>query len=341
MEDNISREVKYWAWLRGNGRIRRVDGGERAQYPIMWEQNATADIYDGYGLLDVTPQDGMTSAFYPWSQLSVSVKISRKEERQNSGRHRLLNLLEQKVMQAEVSLQELVNNCIVSGRITSGTSTADGEFSRRVGNLDSSAEGPLPLSAIIDSDSTRARTDMGDIDPAVHAFWRNQVLSSTATSFAGYRQEMMDMYLRCSRGRGGRPDLIIMDENSWRTYWASLEHKERYEVTDPRIIDILGGTDMLAFRGATIIWDEVVPDAETNADVVDGIGTIGAGTAYYTNSQNMEIVIDSGTDFISTEFVRPENQDARTSQILIMLTTGTNNRRKQGVLKGIDLNITS
>ena len=132
LRDNITKSNKLVAWLQGNGRMRRVNGGERIAVPLMHAHNSTADIYSSYGILDTTPQDGITSAFYEWSQISVSIAISRKEERQNSGRSRLLNLLEAKTMQAEASLKELLNNCIVSGKITSGASSADGQFSAPV-----------------------------------------------------------------------------------------------------------------------------------------------------------------------------------------------------------------
>lgn len=55
LRDNITRSNKVIAWLEANGRIRYVDGGERIQVPLMYQQNSTADIYSGYGLLDNTP----------------------------------------------------------------------------------------------------------------------------------------------------------------------------------------------------------------------------------------------------------------------------------------------
>ena len=341
LRDNITRSNKLLAWLRSNGRMNMQDGGERVQIPLMHAQNSTADIYSGYGQLDTTAQDGITSAFYEWAQLSVSVTISRREERQNSGRHRLLNLLQSKTMQAQVSIEELLNNCMVSGRITSGASADLGEFSARVGRLDSGASGPLPVSAIIDATPSRSRTDMGNINPSTFSFWQNQFLDSAATSFAGYKQDMMDVYLRCSRGVGGRPDLLLGDETAWRQYWAALENQERYIITAPRVVDVLGGTEALAFRQAAFVWDEVVPDVKTNADVVDGIGTAALSTIYFINSQAMEFITDAQTNFVNTPFVRPTDQDARTSQILWMGALGTGNRRKNGVMMGISQSITS
>ena len=308
---------------------------------MLYGLNNTADIYSGYGLLKVEPQDGITSAFYNWTQLSVSVTISRREERQNSGQSRLLSLLESKMMQSERSLEELLNNCITGGRITSGASSANGQFSARVGTLDSGAVGPLPLAALIDATPSRSRTDIGNINPSTYSFWQNQSLESTATTFAGLKQEMTDVYTRCQRGAGGSPDLIIADRLGWTTYFNSLQNQERYIRTDARTVNVLGGSTALAFFDAALVWDEVVPDATANADMVDGIGTIANSTMYFINSECMEWIYDSDTNMINTPFVMPENQDARTSKILWMGVMGTNNRRKLGVLKGIAQNISS
>src|SRR3989304_2458294 len=118
LRDNVSRGSQLLKWLDSKGRFTTRDGGERVSVPLMHAQNSTADIYSGYGTLDTTPQDGITSAFFEWSQLSVSIAISRKEERQNSGRSQAISLLQSKTQQAEASIRELLNNCIVAGRLT-------------------------------------------------------------------------------------------------------------------------------------------------------------------------------------------------------------------------------
>ena len=338
IRDNVSRGNKFLAYLDSKGMFRKVDGGERVQVPLMHAQNNTADIYSAYGVLDTTPQDGITSAFYEWAQLSVSIAIARKEERQNSGTSRKINLLKAKTMQAEVSLKELLNNCIVAGRITA--SAASGRFLARIGKLDSGASGPLPLAAIIDANSSR-NAALGNINPNTYSFWRNQADSSVATTFAAMKQEMNNIYNDCSKGEGGPPDVLLGDQVAWEQYWNSLQNQERYIVNEKRIIDVLGGADAIKFRGAIFIWDEVVPDVETNAEVVDAIGTVSASNIFFANSKSLEFITDQDTDFITTPFVRPENQDAKVAQILWMGALGTNNRRKNGVLYGISRSITS
>ncbi len=338
LRDNITRGNKTLAWLESKGRFRMQDGGERIQVPLMHTLNTTADIYQGYGQLSVQPQDGITSAFFDWAQLSTSISISRKEERQNSGRSRAINLLESKTTQAEASMRELLNNCLVNGRITASADL--GRYFARIGKTDTSATGPLPFPALIDSNASRS-VSIGNINGNTFSFWRNQATDSAAGTWAAFHADMNTMYNDCSRGVGGSPDLVLSDQTAWETYWSGLHNQERYFVTDPRVIDVLGGSDALKFRGAVILWDEVVPDTKTNAEVVDAVGTMTLSTMFFINSDAMEWITDSQTDFITTPMVRPSNQDARTGQILWMGAMGINNRRKLGVLMGISRSITS
>lgn len=338
LHDNITRGNKIVAWMDSKGRSRKVDGGERIAVPLMHAQNSTADIYSGYGVLDTTPQDGITTAFYDWAQLSVSIAISRKEKRQNSGKAKILDLLQSKTTQAEVSIKELLNNCIVQGRLTT-PGTVDSQFTARVGRLDSGASGPLPLSAFMDVNVSRS-VSIGNINGSTYSFWRNQNTDSAATSFTTLKNEMNQMYNLCSRGVGGSPDLVIADRIGWEEYWLALQNQERYVIDDKRTVDILGGADALKFRGAAIIWDEVVPDPSGGSNLLDG-GTIDESVMYFWNSEAMDWVTDAETDFITTPFMRPENQDASVAQILWMGCLGCNNRRKIGLIDGIAQNITS
>jgi hypothetical protein len=338
LHDNITRGNKFLAWLDSKGRMRKVGGGHQISIPLMHQQNGTADIYSGYGQLDTTPQDGITTAFYDWAQMAVSITISRKEKRQNSGKAKILDLLQAKTMQAEVSLKELLNNCIVAGRITS-TAGSD-QIKARIGALDSGASGPLPLGALIDLNPTRAIA-IGNINPNTYAFWANKVKNDAATTFIGFKNNMNGLYNDCSKGTGGNVDIILATQIYWETYWLALQQNERYLIDDKKTIDILGGSDGLKFRGATIVWDEVVPDPETPFNPVDENGTNSAAAAYFVNTETIEFITDTETDFITTDFVRPTDQDASTAQILWMGANTVNNRRKNGLHYGVSQSITA
>ena len=332
LKDNITKGNKFLAWLDSKGRMRKQGGGHQVAEPLMHQQNNTADIFRGYGLIDTTPQDGITTAFYDWSQLAVTVAISYLEERQNSGKAKILDLLQAKTMQAEVSLKELLNNCIVAGKITAGS--AQERIVARAGRLDSGASGPLPIGAIIDVTANRS-VSLGNINGNTYSFWRNQATASTATTFTGFKNEMNQVYNNCSRGTGGEPDLLLGTQVAWETYWLSQQSQERYIRTDKATVDVLGGASTLAFRGAAFIWDEVVPDPDTSFNPVDQVGSDTHATIYFINSEAMSFVTDSSTDFITSDFVRPENQSAKVAVIQWMGAVTCNNRRKLGVLSSI------
>lgn len=313
--------------------------------------NNTADIYQGYGAIATTPQDGVTSAFFPWSQMAVTVTISGLEEMQNRGESAVLDLLQSKTMQAEQSGRNLLNNCVSMGRLASGATGNLNQFVARIGKMDTGASGPLPLPALIDANAARS-VSIGEINGNTETWWRNQAVTFSGSTFAAYKQQKGRLYNDCSRGPFGNPDLIVSDQYVWELYFNSLEAKERYVITDERVIDVLGGAgeDMLKYRGAIHIWDEVIPDVgastatpETELGKGDAIGTYlqsGAhGTEYHLNSQAMEYIVHSARDWVPTPFIKPINQDARSSQLLWMGQLVVNNRRKLGVMRDIDNSI--
>jgi hypothetical protein len=342
IRDNISRGNKLVSWLTEKGRFRSQSGGERIQIPLMYGFNSGADIYSGYGVLATTPQDGITSAFFPWAQMAVPITISGLERKKNKGSSRIINLLEAKETQSEASAKDLLNVCVVAGKINTGATGSRNQFVARTGSLDPSANGPLPLTALIDSDNTRS-VSVGEINGAAgnNTWWRNQILAATATTYRGYLQEKLRLYNMCSRGINGAPDLILSDQYIYEVYWNSLQNQERYVVTDQRTIDVLGGSDMLKFKGAIHVWDEIVCDVgTTTSHTYDAIGTLTNGavqsgahsTEYHINSKAMEFVYEEETNWAHTPFQTPIGSDSTVAHLLWMGQICINNRRKLGVM---------
>lgn len=353
LRDNVTRGNRLVNFLISRGRRRFVNGGERIKVPLMYALNSGADVYSGYGQLNTAPQDGITSAFYPWAQMGVPITISGLEEMQNNGAEAVMDLLRSKTQQSEASAMEITNRAIVMGRLSSGATGNVNQFVAIVGKKDNSADGPLPLPALIDADADRS-VSIGSINGNTESWWRNQVVASTASSFAGYKQEKNRLYNDCSRGILGNPDLIISDQLVWELYFNSLQSQERYVRDSPQTVDVLGGAaeDMLKFRGAIHIWDEVVPDvgastatAETENGKGDGVGTYlqsgSHGTEYHLNSQAMEYIVHRQRDWVTTPFIKPVGQDARVAHMLWMGQVVVNNRRKLGVAYDIDNSISS
>ena len=328
--DQIFLSNVYFNWLHQKGRKRSVNGGERIQIGLQTGTNSTVKSYSGYELLDTTPQDNLNSAFYTWKQVAGSVAINRLEERQNSGEAQIMGLLQQKVNELQLSMADEVSRQVIAGALEGTAGTADGPFI--AGN---SSKDLLPLPAIIAADPTTG-TDatLGSIDGSTETYWRNQAAESTATTTKAYKDELRNMYNDCSKGPGGGPDMVLMSQTAFEHYESALDDHSRH--TNTAMADL--GFDNVRLKGATVVWDERVVDAaQGNLSAADGgtIDTTDGNTAYFINSNFMELIVDSQTDFISTPFVRPENQDAKVAQVLFYGEHTCNNRRKLGVLKGI------
>lgn len=289
--------------------------------------------------MDTTPQDGLTTAFYEWAEVGGTISISRKEERQNSGEGRLINLLQSKIKQAEMSMREKLNGDLLRGTVSSSTFVPE--------TSTGGAYGLLPLGYFL---RKLNRTDpttggnVGNIAGATYSWWRHRTadigtngsqtgndFATSATTWSIYKTMLMRMYNYCSRGSGGSPDLVVMDQVSFETYENSMIGQIRY--TNSTMADM--GFDNIKLRGATCIWDEVVPD------VYSGTATLTYGTAFFLNTDFYNLVIDAETDIVTTPFVEPENQTAKTAKILFMGNAAVSNLRKHGVCYDIALTLTS
>ena len=149
----------------------------------------------------------------------------------------------------------------------------------------------------------------------------NEDFALNCTTYAALKVGLKRLYNYCSRGTGGSPDLGIMDQVSFEIYENALDQSVRYMNT--KMADM--GFDTVKLRGATLIWDEVVPDMFT------GTAAITVGTIFLINTKFYELFIDSETDIVTTPFVEPENQTAKTAKILFMGNTGVSNMRKHGM----------
>lgn len=294
--DNLSTSFMLYWWLTQKGKKRYEDGGESIVVQLMYGKNTTVRSYDGYEVLDVTPQEGLTAVKYPWKQVAGSISISRKEERQNSGESRIINLLKSKVTQAEISMRDELNRQF---------------FGDGTGNDSKDLFG---LQLIVE-DGTAWGTLAGiDRSDALNAWWRPQWNGAVGSFATNGVTKMRNTYNKVSRGNE-HPDIGLTTQDIYEAYEATLVTNERF--TDQETGD--AGFQNLKFKGMVLGFDEQAP----------------AGIMYFLNSNYLEVVIDKESDLITTDFVRPENQDAKTCQILLMGNMVSGNCARQGSMGGI------
>src|SRR5688500_6412063 len=84
LADNVSSQIALFAFLMSKGRVTE-DGGLSIREPLMYALNDTISSYSGYDTIDVTPQDGIGYAEYPYRSVAGSVTISFEDEYKNNG----------------------------------------------------------------------------------------------------------------------------------------------------------------------------------------------------------------------------------------------------------------
>jgi hypothetical protein len=326
LEDAISTTNAFLFYLMKrvkNGYQLLSEIGDRMAMPLMYELGL-ADSYSGYDVLDTTPADGVTMAFYNWCQAAVPISISGLEEKKNRGEEKILNLLDTKTTQAELGLQTFFNQRMLYG---AGGSTIQTPYTSAMNG--STFVDPLPKQVAYDP--TAALT-VGNIPQATNGWWQNKTRDgSLATTFAGFLKGLRHLRNDCSKGPGGPPDLHVATQGTEELYEAALAASHRnpsYQVADIPF-------DNVAFYGKPVVWDEFVPDFYT------GTVTQTKGSWLMLNTKFWGVRVDRETNFAPTPFIKPENQDAKTSHILWLGALGVSNRRKQGIFGRIDESIAS
>lgn len=321
VEDNITSSTKLLYFYRKSGNWKAVNsGGDKYRVSLMYELG-NADSYSSFGQIDVTPTDGITSAFFDWRQAAAAVSISGLEEFKNRGSERVFDLLKERTTQTVLGLEDLFSKGMLRGNGAAAIATAKTSVVNGSVFID-----PLPL--LVEYSPS---TSCGGISPSTETWWKNQSTDDSSTTFVGFLKALRKMYDDCSKGGGGAkgsPDFHLCDQATFELYesaLASLHQNTSYVNADIPFQNV-------AFKGKPVVWDEYVADAKNNDLTPAGSD---AGTWYMLNSEFLGVSFDRQHNFTVGDFVNPENQDAKTALVLWYGVHWVTNRRKQGVLAGI------
>jgi len=297
LSDNIFTSNPLFYWLKEKNQMKvNNDGGNKIITPLMYGQNNTAKSYSGYDVIDITPQDGLSAAEYNWAQYAVGISISGIEEFKNSGEGRLINLLESKMKQAELSLIDLFATDLMKA-------------SGSVGAKDITS-----IPQMISSDGTGT---IGNIVAGSNTWWKNYYKSGASTSVA-YENIIpitYDILLNTAKGND-RCDIGIMPSAVYLALESQLTATINFipQLKNVKTAEI--GYDNYVIKGCTIMYDENCTSA----------------TAYFLNTRHIQLVTGAGKDFVSTPWIKPDNGDYRTCMILWYGNLVCDNRSRQGVM---------
>src|SRR3972149_3218634 len=123
--DNIFNACPFFYWIHANERKKVHDGGERIVINLEYGKNSTIkSMTNGYDTIDTTPQDSITSAYYEWKEIAGSTTISNRELALNQGKNKIIDLLQSKANNTEMSMTEELTRQMI-GSFTAGNGGDD------------------------------------------------------------------------------------------------------------------------------------------------------------------------------------------------------------------------
>ncbi len=235
LADSVSKSNALLDRLNSKGNVKPADGGRTIVQELEYAENSTFKYYSGYETLNISPSDVLSAAEYNWKQAACVVSASGLEtEVQNSGKERVINLLEARIKNAE---KTMANN-LSTGVYSDGTGTSG----KQVTGLQSQV-----------ADNPTSGT-VGSINRATYSFWRNQYYDfsgeSVTASKTTIQAAMQTLWLNCVRGNDV-PDLIVGGTTYFQYFWESLTDIQR--ITTPG--EGHAGYAALKFHNSDVIYD--------------------------------------------------------------------------------------
>jgi hypothetical protein len=229
--DNVFTARPFFYFLKQAGQIKMVGGGHKIVQPLMTGLNSSAASYSGYDQLNITAQDGITAAEFPWKQYAASIVISGIEEAKNRSEEEIIDLLEAKTAQAEHTIIEKLDQMLITG---------DG-----TGNSGKDWAGIKTLVAGHPNDTT-----IGGINPTTNSYWASYREATAEVLSLG---KMSTAYNTVSEG-ADQPNMILTTQALYEKYEALLQPQLRF--ADAGTAD--AGFQNLLFKGAPVLYDSYV-----------------------------------------------------------------------------------
>lgn len=298
--DNVSKHNALFRRLKEKGNTRTEDGGLTIVQPLDYQANSTYQRYSGFDVLNINAVDVITAAEYPWRQVAVNVAASGLELRTNSGANRIVNFTKAKVKNAMRSLANGLSVDLYS----------DGTASNQINGLQ----------AII---SNTGLGTVGGINATTYPFWQNIVQSAAAPLQGGgavsyssttIESMMLQTWIKLTRG-SDMPDFIVMSDDLFAFYEQSQTSIKRYASSDT----LNGGAVSMKYKNADVFFDSS--------------GGIPTQTAYFVNTDYLDLVAHQDANMTMMDELKSVNQDAVVIPILFQGNLVASARFLHGVMK--------
>lgn len=313
ISDAVFNELTLYATLRTNGHV-ILDGGTKIERSLEFAKNTTAQFMQGADVVNTTIENVHTHGSWDYRQMTGTVGITAQEEIQNSGKSKVVDLLDARKQNLITSLQDTLE--------TASFATPPG-----VGSV--SLEGLQE--AVADNPTTNpTRANYGGI-PRSNTFWRNKYQvdldsSLSATSLFAFIDRGLEFmrkgYRKASKGENvDNPNLIVWTEEIDAAYEAEVAPKLQLRMAELKGGD--PGTSGLMFKKAKITYSAANVGGNTNGHRM-----------YMLNTKYFYMVSHRDKNFVMGPFQEPVNQTVRTGKVIWFGNLICTNPIRQLVVRG-------
>ena len=288
----------YWM-LDKAGNIKVRAGGRTFTHPIIYNTNSSFKMYSKLDTIDLPVTDIVTRAEYPIKVAAGSIVLGTIDLAMNAGeREKLLDLAEEKKLEAEISMSELMGDQVF----------ADGSNAKDFDGLD-----------FLINAAPSGQTDVGGIDASAtgNEYWQNYA-NTTGTAAFNTSQAgltiMNDVLNSTTFGRQG-PKAVFTTKAVYQLYELGLTSNIRYARTD--LAD--AGFRHLQFTTMPVLFD----DNATTAYM------------YFVDTSSLWLQVLAQANMKVTQFQLKQDQLASSSLMYLAGNLTTGSRRTQGLATGI------
>lgn len=169
---------------------------------------------------------------------------------------------------------------------------------------------------LIDLETLVNTGTLGTVAGATDTFWQATVTASGPFATQGLTDMATATFAVSAASNEDNPTIYVTNKTVFQKFWNTRLPLER-----------ISNGDMTANAGARNLTFMGVPIAYGNY--------IGSGLLFGLNMNYNKLAVDTITDFITTDFIKPSRQTVRSAYIIVRLNQITNNRRRNFKLTGI------
>lgn len=290
--------------------------GKRILEPLIYAKGIDG-FYNEYDLFTIEPKEKLTNAEFEWKQAYATMVISGlDEEVKNVGPEKIFSLIKTEAQIAEKTLKDTFGTTFFKT-----TSAGSKEF----GTI---------YDYVINTTGT-----VGAIDASTHSWWQSKSRDAgllygnsgptrptwseivTATNRDFLPTMMRDLWAAVSED-SDVPTIIITTQLIYDAYETTLSSQKRFMGSASQgLAD--AGFQNLSFRGKPVVYDSHVP----------------AGYMFMLNEKYLQFRHSPNRNFKMEPWQKPVNQDVRIAKILWAGNVTVSNRRFQGVLYNLPIEV--